>query len=522
MVDQVNRWCLWRARQLRGDGDVTAAAEWEERAAVRIDPDPAFAWPTGMTRQSALEMVRLDAAPDLPDDASDDWIAGSLAALGDTDGKDESYDDELEELEAQGEDDDVWDLDDEAGRQDAQGYNPNRSSNGQFAAGAHKARPNKPRVARAPSAAKFDDKSHRATIGGHRAEELKHRQAVVRLKEEQVRLRAAAKQVPTKERVKIREAHAELGRQREASRSLANAAKERRVTASKEMADARREHVDGNRARRLAVHDARRHVVATTPLDHDDLGEVLSNGKLHNVQFSQKAQSAIREHHNAVLGQYGLHDRDAGLHAAKIIEIRTDRGMGAWGNGVNGAAGLHWQHDGRVAFDVERGQGLHEHMKLRPEGLALAGSHYGKDKSSDDVVFAYHASTHEAAHGHGPTLVRVGSHNMVEELSTEMVARRVVADVHGIPLHEVNGEYRKYIDPTVSKLQALSGRTRPEAMAALASASLKFKRGSARGVNPDDAMLDIGTNSLRRLGVTDLKSRQELYLHMAAVSAGDP
>jgi hypothetical protein len=84
-----NRWCRWRAAQLRHDGLEESAQEWERRATAGVTPpDPAFPWPSGYTRESALARVRLDGGMrDLPDDASDAWISGSLSVILDRDAR---------------------------------------------------------------------------------------------------------------------------------------------------------------------------------------------------------------------------------------------------------------------------------------------------------------------------------------------------------------------------------------------------------------------------------------------------
>lgn len=231
---------------------------------------------------------------------------------------------------------------------------------------------------------------------------------------------------------------------------------------------------------------------------------------LHHRQFSAEAQAAIREHHDAVLATYGLHNRDADLMLGRRVEVRTSDGMA-------GAIGLHWNGDGRVALDVDRADGLIAHARLNAGELKQLGG-----TPHDPVLQAYRVSTHEAVHGHGPDVQRHGPYTMLEEMSTEMVARRVVADVHGMEIHHVVGSYGRYIDPTVSKIAQLSGKTTGESHAALAHAALEFKREKSATTTPYGYLHNLGSSALRHLGVTAPEAHGELYDHMINISHGAP
>lgn len=400
-------------------------------------------------------------------------------------------------------------------REDGVGYNPNRDKGGRFAPGPH-ATPKRSAPSGLGRAPRFNDAPHRAQIAVHKSEEHGHRKEVLRIKAEQAALRAAAKGKTASERRALREAHGLLGQAREAHRGHANAAKERRVLASKAMAEAKREHGIRIKVQRMVATDPRRTVIAHDPLVHTRYPPgLVDKVKFHSSQFSPEAQQAVRDHHNAVLAMYGLSHRGAGLYQAKNVEVRTIRGMGAWGGGADGAVGLHYGHSGLIALDVTRADGLRNHAALNGREL------HGLAKSGD-VMYGYHVMTHEAAHAHGPDVMRIGHHNMVEEMSTEMVARRVVADVHGIQIGQVPGAYDKYITPTIQRIKELSGARNDDAHTALASAAIKFKQGSGNQVSPSDALFGMGKSALLRLGVADSKAHQALYDHMTDISDGGP
>jgi uncharacterized protein len=193
-------------------------------------------------------------------------------------------DEELDELEEFDDDeDDEWDLDDEEDEErddsldeirldkggggkgrsaggvrksgSGKGYNPYRSSDGRFGAGAHKKEPKasgKAAVAKAakPKAAKFDPTSHKTAIGTHKATETKHRSESLRLKGEMAAVKAQAAKLPAKQRGELKAQHAALSAQRKEQQTKANEAKVARIAASKEMTAARKEHTAKAKAER--------------------------------------------------------------------------------------------------------------------------------------------------------------------------------------------------------------------------------------------------------------------------------
>lgn len=76
-MSKQNQWCMWRAQQLRKDGQDSLAAMWEERSVTEPAPDPAFVWPTGYDRDTAVAVAQ-EVLPGMPDDASDFWVLGAL------------------------------------------------------------------------------------------------------------------------------------------------------------------------------------------------------------------------------------------------------------------------------------------------------------------------------------------------------------------------------------------------------------------------------------------------------------
>lgn len=452
----------------------------------------------------------------MPDDASDFWVLGALNEILDAASPTEISDEELSELEAAGSDDDIWDETPDDLRGDGAGYNPNRASNGRFAAGSHN--PRSKGQGRAP---KFDDHGHRELISHHKTEEKWHRNRVIEIKQEQAKLRESAKGKSAKDRAEIRVQHRELAKLSGIHREIAGENKDKRVAASKDLANARAENTIRHRVQRVVVNDANRKIVSSTPLVHGAApADLAGRTKLHSAQMSPEAQAALREHHNVVIAQYGLHNRDAGLVGAHVAEVRNSQGMGRWAGGVDGAAGLHWRADGRVALNIETADGVHSHSSVS-DTVRLGQEAHSGSREANSKIDGYHVSTHEALHGHGPEIYGFGPHLMLDEMTTEMSARRITADVHGVGVGNVRGGYDGYITPVVSKLSELSGSSHATSMRALAHASLEFKRRGGQ-VDAKEGLHDVGVSALRRLGVADSDSHSAMLAHMLEISARNP
>lgn len=169
----------------------------------------------------------------------------------------------------------TWRLDRSAGPVtkvgDGKGYNPYRSSDGKFGAGAHKARPKAgPRTAAAPASAapkrtraaapakpkaapraKFDDSAHRAKIAEHKTAEAHHRTESLRIASEQRAIREKAKALPKSDkagRAALKEQHAALGAQRNEHRAKATEARNARIGESKSMQSAKAQHIVAQRS----------------------------------------------------------------------------------------------------------------------------------------------------------------------------------------------------------------------------------------------------------------------------------
>lgn len=414
----------------------------------------------------------------------------------------------------------------------------------------------KPKTAKAPARAKFDDSKHKATISEHKKTEAHHRGESLKIAAQQKALREQAKALPKtdkKGRAELKSQHQALNKQRDEHKAAAAQARTGRVAESKSMQEARKQHVvakatgqaepakapapnkqskaapepkaeatpakpatrtpDASEVHSMVANDKNRGTLATEP-------RAGKSSKLAAVQFTKEAQAKTREHHNAVMAMYGLHNRDAGRAQASTMEIVTEKGVGG-----SKAQGFHWDDSGKMALSPDTAAIIGRHSQLDSRGLHSLGERYVKYGSDDmnavNTVNAYRVSTHESIHGHGPELKRKGPFMLMDEMSTEMVARRVTGDVHGMPVHEVFGAYGRYITPAVGKLSELSGRSEAEAAHALSSAAIDFKRKSGRNLDPSKELHSLGAGALHILGVSNSDSHNEWHAHMLDVASQD-
>lgn len=202
-------------------------------------------------------------------------------------------------------------------------------------------------------------------------------------------------------------------------------------------------------------------------------GPVMGSPSGATAQFAAHAQAAIRDHHNAVIAQYGLHNLDGGLGGGRRVEV--DASMKVGGAQCYGSHG----QNGDVALWGDVADHLTKHARLDAQSLASVGQRaMGGDKEAIRMIDAYRVSTHEALHGHGPEYAVQSAGTHTDEISTEVVARRIVGDLHGVPPHQLPGSYDRMIHPVVEAAAAAAGRSFPEAWAAVERASLDLKKQS--------------------------------------------
>lgn len=289
-------------------------------------------------------------------------------------------------------------------------------------------------------------------------------------------------------------------------------------------------------AAKIAASDGRRRAIA------GDVHVAPGSSYYERTQWTPSGQQAVREHHAAVAAHYGLQNRDAASPEGRQIAVRTDEGMMMGGVQTNGSHST----DGKIEVRGAVADQLRKHAALDAAGMASIGKRaIAGDRDAGRMLEAYRVSTHEALHGMGPPVHMTGERQgtMIEEMATELVARKIAGDVHGLPVHAVPGSYSRYIEPAAEAVARLSGRSRDEAVTALADAALEFKRmtpgqysASSRAMSVkynkmiDDAekagrqdihliyrndnLGTIGASALKKLGVSDAGAHDKLHTEL--------
>lgn len=231
-----------------------------------------------------------------------------------------------------------------------------------------------------------------------------------------------------------------------------------------------------------------------------------TNQYIKAPQWTPQTQAAIRDHHDRVLATYGTHANDTSRSVTLIDGLKVGD---AQVYGSHGAAG-------DVALWDRVGQHLVEHAALSGKELSGLGQRaLSGDKHAMRMMDAYRVSTHEALHGHGVRMVLNTKYGtMHDEVTTELTARQVSADVHGLQAHQVPGSYDRYIVPMVRAVADVSGKSHVEVHAAMTKASIEAK--SQRPTHPsdetygDDEIKVLASSTLKELGVTSETSAEKV------------
>lgn len=230
--------------------------------------------------------------------------------------------------------------------------------------------------------------------------------------------------------------------------------------------------------------------------------------------ISLDAQQGMRQEMSGIAKEYGLHHRLADADYADSIMVAHP--------GESNPA-LRMKHEslpaqnyneltefpGLIVVSPEQTRLLAEHARLSPSELKKLGSAavHG-DAQAHEKLFASHVMNHENLHSFGPSIEQSAHRSVVEELTTEMAARRITGDMHGAPASFV-GTYDQVIDPIVDSVAKATGVPRAKAYDALERASLKFK-GRSGVINADQAIYDLVGDTLDGLGSKSTEARKAI------------
>ena len=396
-----------------------------------------------------------------------------------------------------------------------QGYNPYRDKGGKFAPGAHKQREKTGEqrggvVATPKPSARSALKE--AKVAAARARQSPTAENVGAARAAMSRAtKAAAEQTAAKASHAADHAGAEAHVAGVADdHSAAAAAHERAAAAHRdagnhEKADEHSRQADEHRRAADVLGAPAQH--QATP--HDDAfaardairGRLASGikGDAQNARIDPETQAALRDANNRIMAAYGVTPRLTNTPDAHTVHtVTTDEMGGAYGQMWS----EHTSRPGLMTISHEQAALLKEHMQLDRAGLHdLAQRAAAGHDDAYFKLFAAHTMHHETMHGHGPS-IDMGMHrSTVEELTTEMSARRITADMHGVPSHgeAVNLAYDHIIDPIVAHAASAAGVSRERAYEAMEHASLSLKRSSGR-MSDDEAISHVATKAAEHLG----------------------
>lgn len=353
----------------------------------------------------------------------------------------------------------------------AHGYNPYRD-HGKFASGPHQALINKEGRHRA-SAAKLDEQVRTASA------------------------KVAAAKTPG-ERAALKGKVDKLGARRDAQRAGAQAAKsQRQALAGKTPGTQGR--VSRAKSAKAPEQEQRDPLTPKhAPPKPAELTKAVAGGGIPSADgwsthgLTPEAQRAVRGHFDSVVGAYGLSARP-GLQSHELIGY-PESAMG-------GAAGWHMNtgkialsHDGINAL-VRHGAQDHEYV-----GRVLADGerHGGFD--------AYHAMMHETIHDNGPRVIGDSARRThVEEMTTEMSARHISAQQHGVAGRQMSAGYNEMIEGSVGHVARVAGVSRDAAFDAVAKASIQFKSSGAHFIDAGVAHRQVAWSTLEHLGAVSHK-----------------
>lgn len=244
--------------------------------------------------------------------------------------------------------------------------------------------------------------------------------------------------------------------------------------------------------------------------------------------LTEDAQNALRSHHNKVLASYGLSLQDESRANGWKVSAGSFATMGR-------SRGMYNTQDGHISLTLRGLSQIAEHAKIDGKELPALGHDMMKaldDPSSPEgkraraMIESYHLSTHESIHDHGPTLEDHWSKTMLEEMTTEMAARKIVSDMHDFPIDRVpNPGYQRIIEPVIDELRAVASRagvagvTERDAHEALANASIHFKQQTNKNMDPSFELYRVGQLALERLGVDrNMEANKLLHNNLLSIA----
>jgi hypothetical protein len=352
------------------------------------------------------------------------------------------------------------------------GYNPYRDKGGKFAPGAHK---------------KDDKAGHAKAAAASMQEEHGHRKKSLAVRDKLLAIKAKAEGASPAVRAKLKKEFDELKGQHQEHKANATAAR------------AKREPKIKPTEKREDVNPADTHPSALSkPFSK---GSIRSEDGYYVHGLTPEAQREVRGHFDGVASEYFMHPRPG---------PQSDQLIGYPEEAMGGASGWH-MGTGKIAMGHQDINALARHGDSDLEYV----KNVVKDGEWHRGFSAYSTMMHETIHDHGPVIYGDHHKTHAEEMTTEMSARQISAEKHGMLGHEIKSSgYDEMINNSVNHVAEVAGVSREKAFDALAKASIEFK-GLSGEFSGTGAHYWMATAALNRTGsrnatkknVEDLRER---------------
>lgn len=235
------------------------------------------------------------------------------------------------------------------------------------------------------------------------------------------------------------------------------------------------------------------------------------------ASFTPEGQRATREHLAGVAAAYGMRQRALPEnHVIHVVSGTSEMG---------GSAAQFHDESGHIRLQQFTAQQLTRHAEASQEELRKGRMYDG------DEIQSYHYSTHESLHGHGPMIPYEGHGILADEIATEVTARRITADVHGLESTDIglagrggggnkHGAYNQHIYSVADVIGRASDKSSADGFKSLEHAALAMKRLDPRTEfkTGHDAIHHLVELAANHAGVTDPGRRSELHSDVRYIS----
>lgn len=211
-------------------------------------------------------------------------------------------------------------------------------------------------------------------------------------------------------------------------------------------------------------------------------GEIVSNSfRLPEAerQFAKNVQAGMRREQEDRFDALGLTQRPRMPNSEKVQVMRqsdaSELGFDAY----------HRTSSGEVVVSEDMAKLLTEHAKADPKEMGRQHPDIGYMTP----VYAKHVLNHELIHGRGPEISGdEGPATIAEELATEVIARGITSQEHGLNVENTIGAYNYLYDGAVDLVRREGRASRQRAIRSLEKASTKLKQMKEEYVDGRDAL----------------------------------